>query len=133
MSMIQNSIGAAKRAAVLQTIACSPVDKNTHTQVVSVYTDIFNSSLIQKTVPLSFKYCVIVPVPENSNASTLNDFNPMALTSVEIKWLEKLMLQSSTIQSLELIVNLGAPTPTCDWIFPYRQITDSENGKQSLF
>ncbi|KAJ8369551.1 hypothetical protein SKAU_G00095790 [Synaphobranchus kaupii] len=48
-------------------------------QLAGVYTDIFNRSLTLETVPQSFKSSVIVPV---------------ALTSVAMKCLEKLVLQS---------------------------------------
>ncbi|KAJ8364789.1 hypothetical protein SKAU_G00136200 [Synaphobranchus kaupii] len=63
-------------------------------QLAGVYTDIFNRSLTLETVPQSFKSSVIVPVPKKPNTSTLNDFRPVALTSVAMKCLEKLVLQS---------------------------------------
>lgn len=55
-------------------------------QLSEVYTDIFNSSLSQETVPRTFKSSVIVPVPKKPN--TTNDFRPVALAPVDMKCLK---------------------------------------------
>lgn len=61
-------------------------------QLAGVYTDIFNQSLSQAVVPRLFKSCFVIPVPKKPDASTLNDFRPVALTPVAMKCLEKLVL-----------------------------------------
>ncbi len=60
-------------------------------QLVDVITDIFNISLSQESVPTCFKTATIVPVPKKSAVSSLNDYHPVALTS--IMCFEKLVLQ----------------------------------------
>jgi len=62
-------------------------------QLAGVYTDIFNMSLTQGVVPHLFKSSTIIPVPKKVDTSTLNDFRPVALTSVPMKCLEKLVLR----------------------------------------
>ncbi|XDV41036.1 hypothetical protein PO909_009977 [Leuciscus waleckii] len=62
-------------------------------QLAGVYTDIFNLSLTHGVVPRLFKSSIIIPVPKKANTSTLNDFRPVALTSVPMKCLEKLVLR----------------------------------------
>ena len=62
-------------------------------QLSSVFTDIFNVSLSQCKIPHCFKKSTIIPVPKKSTASCLNDYRPVALTSVVMKTLERLVLQ----------------------------------------
>ena len=62
-------------------------------QLAPVLTDIFNSSLELQSVPAPFKSSIIVPVPKGSNPKTLNDFRPVALTSVVMKVFERLVLK----------------------------------------
>lgn len=62
-------------------------------QLAPVFTDIFNNSLQQMSVPRCFKSSVIVPVPKKSKVTQLNDFRPVALTSVAMKALERLVLR----------------------------------------
>ncbi len=42
-------------------------------------------------VPTSFKKSVIIPVPKNSKPSCLNDYRPVALTSIVMKVFERLL------------------------------------------
>ena len=58
-----------------------------------VFTNIFNWSLEICTVPACFKKSVIVPVPKKASPSCLNDYRPVALTSVTMKCFEKLVLK----------------------------------------
>lgn len=60
-------------------------------QLAEVFTDIFNLSLAQTTVPTIFKTSTIVPVPKHSTASVSNDFRPVALTPIIAKCFEKLV------------------------------------------
>ncbi len=62
-------------------------------QLVDVITDIFNISLSQESVPTCFKTPTIVPVPKKSAVSSLNNYHPVALTSILMKCFEKLVLQ----------------------------------------
>ena len=57
-----------------------------------VFTEIFNTSLLQRVVPQCFKSSVIVPVPKKARVAQLNDYRPVALTSVVMKVFERLVL-----------------------------------------
>lgn len=46
---------------------------------------IFNKSLEAQLVPEVWKDAVVVPVPKSNTPKTLNDFRPVALTSVVIR------------------------------------------------
>ena len=56
-------------------------------QLSSVFTDIFNVSLSQCKTPHCFKKSTIIPVPNKSTASCLNEYRPVALTTVVMKTL----------------------------------------------
>ena len=62
-------------------------------QLAPVLTDIFNESLQQGKVPACFKASIIVPVPKKAKVTTLNDYRPVALTSVVMKVFERLVMQ----------------------------------------
>ncbi len=49
------------------------------------------SPLATSGVPTSFKKSVIIPVPKNSKPSCLNDYRPVALTSIVMKVFERLL------------------------------------------
>jgi hypothetical protein len=67
-------------------------------QLASVVTDIFNLSLYESVIPTCFKQTTIVPLPKNTKVTCLNDFRPVALTSVAMKCFERLvMAQINTI------------------------------------
>ena len=51
----------------------------------------FNRSLSQSVVPTCFKMATIVPVPKKAKTTELNDYCPVALTSVIMKCFEKLV------------------------------------------
>ena len=53
-------------------------------QLAGVFTNIFNMSLIECVIPTCFKQTTIVPVPKITKATCLNDYRPVALTSVEL-------------------------------------------------
>ena len=61
-------------------------------QLAGVFTDIFNMSLIESVIPTCFKQTTIVPVPKNTKAPCLNDYRPVALTSVVMKCFERLVM-----------------------------------------
>ena len=62
-------------------------------QLACVLARIFNASLAQGVVPRCLKKAVIVPVPKKSNIGGLNDYRPVALTSIVMKCFERLVLQ----------------------------------------
>ncbi|KAK1795559.1 hypothetical protein P4O66_001058 [Electrophorus voltai] len=70
---------------------CGRVLKACANQLAPVFTDIFNLSLTLGIVPSSFKRSTIVPVPKKPRPSGLNDYRPVALTSVVMKCFEKLV------------------------------------------
>uniref|UniRef100_A0A674ED18 Reverse transcriptase domain-containing protein n=1 Tax=Salmo trutta TaxID=8032 RepID=A0A674ED18_SALTR len=66
-------------------------------QLASVFTDIFNLSLSESVIPTCFKQTTIVPVPKNTKVTCLNDYRPVALTSVAMKCFEKLVIAHTII------------------------------------
>ncbi len=60
-------------------------------QLAGLFTSIFNESLATSVVPTSFKKSIIIPVPKNNKPSCLNDYRPVALTSIVIKVFERLV------------------------------------------
>ncbi len=60
-------------------------------QLAGLFTSIFNESLATSVVPTSFKKSFIIPVPKNNKLSCLNDYRPVALTSIVMKVFERLV------------------------------------------
>ena len=56
------------------------------------FTEIFNLSLKQHKSPVIWKTSEIVPVPKKQKVKELNDLRPVALTSILVKCLERLVL-----------------------------------------
>src|SRR4029434_2475879 len=66
-------------------------------QLAGVFSDIFNLSLSLSVLPTCFKRTTIIPVPTNTMVTCLNDYRPVALTSVIMKcfkWLVKSLICS---------------------------------------
>uniref|UniRef100_A0AAQ6A6Z6 Reverse transcriptase domain-containing protein n=1 Tax=Amphiprion ocellaris TaxID=80972 RepID=A0AAQ6A6Z6_AMPOC len=61
-------------------------------ELAPVFTDIFNTSLESCHVPACFTSSTIVPVPKKPRITGLNDYRPVALTSVVMKSFERLVL-----------------------------------------
>ncbi len=61
-------------------------------QLAPIFTQIFNSSLELCEVPSCFKRSTIIPVPKKPKITGLNDYRPVALTSVAMKTFERLVL-----------------------------------------
>jgi hypothetical protein len=57
-------------------------------QLARVFTDIFKLSLAESVIPTCFKQTTIVPVIKNTKVTWLNDYWPVALTSVAMKCLK---------------------------------------------
>ncbi|KAK1801488.1 hypothetical protein P4O66_004512 [Electrophorus voltai] len=70
---------------------CGRVLKDCADQLAPVFTDIFNFSLTLGIVPSSFKRSTIGPVPKKPPPSGLDDYRPVALTSVVMKCFDKLV------------------------------------------
>ncbi|KAK3516192.1 hypothetical protein QTP70_005691 [Hemibagrus guttatus] len=66
--------------------------KHCANQLSPVFTDIFNTSLETCHVPACFKTSAIVPVPKKTKITGLNDYRPVARTSVVMKSFECLVL-----------------------------------------
>ncbi len=61
-------------------------------QLAPILTQIFNRSLELCEVPSCFKHSTIIPVPKKPKITGLNDYRPVALTSVAMKSFEILVL-----------------------------------------
>jgi hypothetical protein len=61
-------------------------------QLSSVFTDIFNLSLTESVIPTCFKQTTIIPVPKKAKVTCLNDYRPVALTSIAMKCFERLVM-----------------------------------------
>lgn len=70
---------------------CGNVLKNCAEQLAPVFTEIFKSSIVHKTVPTIWKSAVIAPIPKTPNPSQPSDFRPIALTSLVMKCFERLV------------------------------------------
>ncbi|XP_072444233.1 uncharacterized protein [Chiloscyllium punctatum] len=55
-------------------------------QLAEIFSDIFNLSLQQATVPACFARANIIPVAKKAHAACLNDYCPVARTLVLMKW-----------------------------------------------
>ena len=63
------------------------------TQLSFIYTCIFNLSLSTHTIPAVWKTSKITPVPKSNSVKQMNDLRPIALTSIPMECLEKLVLK----------------------------------------
>jgi hypothetical protein len=61
-------------------------------QLASIFTDISNLSLTESVIPTFFKQTTIVPVPKKAKVTCLNEYRPVALTSVAMKCFERLVM-----------------------------------------
>ncbi|KAI2661094.1 hypothetical protein H4Q32_030126 [Labeo rohita] len=61
-------------------------------QLAPIFSQIFNRSLELCEVPSCFKRYTIIPVPKKTKKTGLNDYRPLALTSLVMKSFEKLVL-----------------------------------------
>lgn len=67
--------------------------KNFATELAPVWQPVFQASVDKHTVPLSWKTSHIKPLPKISCPKGHKDFRPIALTSVIMKSLERILLQ----------------------------------------
>ncbi len=57
-------------------------------------TDLFKACLTKYTIPSIWKMSIIIPVPKKPRPTELNHYRPVALTSIIVKCLEKLLLKT---------------------------------------
>ena len=62
-------------------------------QLAPIFCEIYNHSLSQCKVPTCFRSSTIIPVPQKTKVSSLNDYRPVALTSIAMKVFEHLVLR----------------------------------------
>ena len=75
----------------------SPAASSEHAQTSwLVFLRTFNQSLSQSAVPTCFKRDTIVLVPKKAKVTELNDYRPVALTSVIMKCFERLVKDNNT-------------------------------------
>ena len=81
----------SSRKAAGPDVIMGRVLKSCADQLAPVFTTIFNMSLANSTVSSCFKKSTLTYVPKKINPASLNDYRPVALTSVVIKCFEKLI------------------------------------------
>lgn len=62
-------------------------------QLGSVFRTLFQHSFDSHTVPQLWKHSTIIPIPKKTKPKTLNDLRPVALTSLVMKAMEKIIKQ----------------------------------------
>jgi hypothetical protein len=85
--------------------------------LASVFTDTFNLSLSESVIPTSFKQTTTVPLPKNTKVTYLNDYRPVALTSVAIRCFERLVMahiNSITLTILDPLQFANRPNRSTD-------------------
>ncbi len=75
-----------------KTVCHQPAYKPVLISCPPIFTQIFNRSLELCEVPSCFKRSTINPVPKKPKITGLNDYRPVALTSVAMKSFERLVL-----------------------------------------
>ena len=72
---------------------CGKLLRNCAAQLSHVFSLLFSWSLRDCVVPTLWKNSIISPVPKSRNPKELNDFRPVALTSIVMKCFERVVLQ----------------------------------------
>eukprot|EP00745_Piridium_sociabile_P040895 TRINITY_DN7963_c0_g1_i8.p1 TRINITY_DN7963_c0_g1~~TRINITY_DN7963_c0_g1_i8.p1 ORF type:complete len:536 (+),score=69.46 TRINITY_DN7963_c0_g1_i8:209-1816(+) len=62
-------------------------------ELCTVFCNIFNLSLKECCVPNVWKNSIICPIPKKKSPTTLNDYRPIALTSIVMKCFERIVLR----------------------------------------
>ena len=68
-------------------------------QLCSVFTRLFTWALRDCVVPTLWKNSTICPVPKNNKPKSMNDYRPVALTSLVMKVFERIVLQNLLLQT----------------------------------
>ena len=72
---------------------CGRVLRHCAAELSIIFSQLFSWSLRDSVVPSLWKTSIICPVPKNRSPSELNDYRPVALTSIVMKCFEKLVLK----------------------------------------
>lgn len=100
---------------------CGRLLKTCARELSPVFHKIFNRSLEMQQVPQIWKDTVVVPVPKSSCPRTLNDFRPVALTSLIMKIFEKLV-------RLEILKNTESEMDQLQFAYrPKRGVEDASH------
>ena len=70
---------------------CGRTRKFCADQLSGVFQHLFQTSLDTATIPTVWKTSTVIPIPKTNNPKQLNDFRTVALTSLVMKTLEKLV------------------------------------------
>lgn len=93
-SDIRSTFKALNRSKAAGPDGVSPaVLKQCAEELAPVYKTLFDKSVCEHSIPVVWKTSTIVPVPKKKEPQELNDYRPVALTSVAMKCLERLILQ----------------------------------------
>ena len=78
---------------------------NCDEQLAVPFTKLFQRSIDEQSVPLLWKTSVIVPIPKKRCPTALNDYRPVALTSIVMKCFEKIIKREllQTVYDLEIL------------------------------
>ena len=74
--------------------------KECYIQLAPIFTKLFQLSIDSHTVPRYWKTSCIIPVPKIPRPSRHNDYRPVALTSIPMKCLERIILKHLISQTL---------------------------------
>ena len=102
---------------------CGKVLKFCSAELSFVFSVLFSWSMKDHIVPALWKNSLICPVPKNRSPSELNDYRPVALTSIVMKCFEKLVLQKLLSQT---------HPHTDPYQFAYRQNRSTDDATISL-
>jgi len=78
---------------------CGRLLKSCSVQLSLVFSQLFSWSLKDSKVPSVWKNSVIRPVPKSCCLSELNDYRPVALTSIVMKCFERIVLKTILSQT----------------------------------
>ena len=77
---------------------CGRIIKSCASQLCHVFSLLFSWSLNDCCVPELWKKSVVCPVPKKCKPASLNDYRPVALTSIIMKCFERIILKRITAQ-----------------------------------
>jgi hypothetical protein len=87
------------RKAVGPDRVCGKLLRSCATQLCFVFSQLFSWSLRDSVVPRIWKDSIICPVPKSKSPSVLNDYRPVALTSIVMKCFERIVLRNLLSQT----------------------------------
>ncbi|KAK3524971.1 hypothetical protein QTP86_011789 [Hemibagrus guttatus] len=89
-------------------------------ELADVFTDIYNLSLTRALVPTCFKSTIIIPLPKKNAVTCLNDYSPIALTSIVMKCFESSAFNTVIPHRLsEKLLTLGLAPSLCNWVLNF--------------